>query len=446
MAGGWAEELEDSATTPFRSGERPIVAAARRSSPSLSTFPTTLGRYLVSEAFAQGGMASLHLAVVDGAPGRAFAMKKLHKHLASDDYFTKMLLDEAAIAARIRHRNVVGVFGAEVIEHQLVLVMEYVEGISLANLMRESLPKALPLRVAVSIMAGVLRGLHAAHECRDDNGQSLGVVHRDVSPQNVLVGVDGVARVLDFGIAKAARRLQTTRSGEVKGKLAYMSPEQLKGAEVDRRSDVWAASVVLWEALTASPLFHAESEGMTVGMVLEGARERPGQLVDGIPAALDAVVMRGLAVDRKDRFNTALDMALALEKVFASPSGPTEVALWVQTLGRDELSERSRAQLDLSRRTAAAGSVPPPPESGRRVRRHPSVPPETANSSACVALQARTEVLAAPATRGAVETRDHLKLIMLGVFFLVMALANVASCRSASQTLDARAPTSTTHG
>ena len=153
-------------------------------------------------------------------------------------------------------------------------------------------------------MAGVLHGLHAAHEARDEQGAPLQIVHRDVSPQNVLVGVDGTARVLDFGVAKAAGRIQTTREGQLKGKIAYMAPEQIRGV-VDRTTDVYAASVVCWEALTAKRLFHGESEVEVMGKVLDAKVPPPSAYVEEIPPALEAIILRGLDRDPAKRFQTA---------------------------------------------------------------------------------------------------------------------------------------------
>jgi serine/threonine-protein kinase len=178
-------------------------------------------------------------------------------------------------------------------------------------------------------MSGVLHGLHAAHEARGDHNEALGIVHRDVSPQNVIVGIDGVARVLDFGVAKAAGRLQTTRDGQLKGKLAYMAPEQVRGEAVTRRTDIYAASVVLWETLTCRRLFKADNEAHALARVLSGNAAAPSSLVPDIPAELDAVVARGLHLDPQQRYATAREMASALEAV-VQPAPTTDVAEWVE--------------------------------------------------------------------------------------------------------------------
>jgi serine/threonine-protein kinase len=328
------------------------------------------GRYLISRPIASGGMAQVHLGVLADGGSRVFALKRLHDDLTTEQQFTAMLFDEARIATSMRHRNVVTTYGAEIVDGNVCVVMEYVAGISLSQLIRAASPAAIPPRIAAAIVAGALRGLHAAHEAVDYCGQSLGVVHRDVSPQNILLGADGVPRVLDFGIAKAARRLQTTRAGELKGKLAYMAPEQLLSDEVDRRTDIRAAGVVLWESLTSEPLFHGESEGHTVAKVMDGCQTCPSEIAPEVPAELDAIVMRALAQYPEDRFATALDMAEALDAVFAAdPVHPWELAAWMNQLASAQLREQAQLCTELqsrsrpSRVVVVAPEVPTPPAS-----------------------------------------------------------------------------------
>ncbi|HSQ67748.1 MAG TPA: serine/threonine-protein kinase, partial [Polyangiaceae bacterium] len=217
-----------------------------------------IGRYVLCDAIASGGMATVHLGRLLGPVGfsRTVAIKRLHPHFARDPEFVAMFLDEARLAARIRHPNVVSTLDVVVLQGELFVVMDYVHGEALSKLIRAN--GAVPPPIAASIIAGVLYGLHAAHEAKTDDGAPLHIVHRDISPQNVLVGVDGSARVVDFGVAKAVGRLQTTREGALKGKIAYMSPEQISTDSVDRRTDIYAASVVLWEMLTGKRLYQAD--------------------------------------------------------------------------------------------------------------------------------------------------------------------------------------------
>jgi eukaryotic-like serine/threonine-protein kinase len=197
----------------------------------------TTARYVLFDEIGVGGMASVHLGRLLGPAGftRTVAIKRLHPHLAKDPQLAAMFLDEARLAAAIRHANVVATLDVVEQEGELFLVMEYVHGASLSRLVRET--GAIDPSIASAVVTGALHGLHAAHEAKDEEGHALEIVHRDVSPENVLVGVDGGARLLDFGVAKAASRLQTTRDGSIKGKLRYMAPEQLAGRKVTRRRD-----------------------------------------------------------------------------------------------------------------------------------------------------------------------------------------------------------------
>ena len=218
-----------------------------------------IGRYALHGEIASGGMAVVHFGRLLGPVGfsRPVAIKRLHPQLAREPNVRAMFIDEARLASRIRHPNVVPTLDVVTDGGDLLLVMEYVHGESLQQLLRAVRKRGepVPLRITLAVMTAVLHGLHAAHEATTETGQALNVVHRDVSPQNIMVGVDGVARVLDFGIARATVRLENTREGIVKGKLAYMAPEQLGGVVVDRRAAVYAATVVLWEMLTGKRLF-----------------------------------------------------------------------------------------------------------------------------------------------------------------------------------------------
>jgi eukaryotic-like serine/threonine-protein kinase len=322
-------------------------------------FPRALQRHILSEPIGAGGMASVHVAVSPETP-HVLALKRVHRHLACAAY-TQMLLEEARVASCVRHENVVRTHGADMIGDEVFLVMDYVPGLPLHVVMRKLAPVALPVRFAVAIVADVLRGLHAAHEAVDASGHSLGLIHRDISPQNILLGSDGVARVLDFGIARADGRTRDTCAGELKGKLSYMAPEQLRGDAVDRRADIYAAAVVLWETLVGLPLFCAKDDGGTYQKALQGCTTRPCKLVAGVSAALDAVVMRGLAVRPQDRFATALDMASALDSVLAStPVARHELAAWLRTLGAEALRKQERVSADLRRHTSPPPPPPPP--------------------------------------------------------------------------------------
>ena len=315
-----------------------------------------VGRYALYGAIAAGGMATVHLGRLLGPVGfsRTVAIKRLHAQFASDPEFVSMFLDEARLAARIRHPNVVPTLDVVATGGELFLVMDYVPGESIARLSRalRERQQTLPLRILSATMAGVLHGLHAAHEAKDERGHPLGIVHRDVSPQNVLVGTDGVPRVLDFGVAKAAGRVQTTKEGQIKGKLSYMPPEQLRGAAVSRQTDIYAVGVMLWELVTGQRLFTGDNEGAVVARVLEGRVERPSVFLMRTRKqtlqdhemrtleSLDQTILRALSMQAEARFATAREMAIELERK-CPPATVSEVGDWVEHIARDVLTSRA---------------------------------------------------------------------------------------------------------
>jgi eukaryotic-like serine/threonine-protein kinase len=311
-----------------------------------------VGRYVVYDEIAAGGMASVHLGRLMGAVGfsRTVAIKRLHPHLARDAEFTAMFLDEARLTARVRHPNVVAVLDVVHDGGELLLVMDYVQGESLSRLARAMRPGGIPPRLAVTVLTGVLHGLHAAHEATTEQGEPLGIVHRDVSPQNVIVGVDGVARVFDFGVAKASHRVQTTQDGSIKGKISYMAPEQLLSESVDRRADIYSAAVVLWETLTGERLFEGDNQGRVIRKILDEPVPLPSSVTPGLPKALDEAVMRGLERDVTKRWQTARDFAAALELCSPAASA-TQLGEWVESIGGTSLGDRAQRVKDIEMRS-----------------------------------------------------------------------------------------------
>ena len=359
----------------------------------MSSAPRVVGRYALYGEFAHGGMATVHLGRLLGPVGfaRTVAIKRLHPQYAKDPDFVSMFVDEARLAARIRHPNVVSTLDVVVLDGELFLVMDYVQGETLARLLRlqRERREQTPSRIAIAVITQVLAGLHAAHEARNERAEPLGLVHRDMSPQNVMVGVDGVARVLDFGIAKAEGRVQTTREGQLKGKLSYVAPEQLKGDPVDRRTDVYASSVTLWEVLTGRRLFKAESEWQLVNMVMEAEISPPSAYAPMVPPELDAIVLRGLSRDPNDRYSSAFEMALALERVMPLASA-REVGEWVESIGGHALQRRAALVSEIETdcaltnvvsvqdlRGSISGIPTPMPSAVTTMSRVPSIPPET---------------------------------------------------------------------
>jgi eukaryotic-like serine/threonine-protein kinase len=320
--------------------------------------PTIIGRYAIFQRIAAGGMASVHVGRLLGEAGfvRTVAVKRLHPQFALDPNFVAMFLDEARICARVRHPNVVPTLDVVAKDNELFLVMEYVDGESLSELIASAQERdqAPPVPIVASILSGLLHGLHAAHEAKSDEGEPLGIVHRDVSPHNVLVGIDGVTRVLDFGVAKALGRLHTTQDGALKGKFAYMAPEQILGESVTRRSDVFAASVVLWEALTTKRLFYAENEARRMHMILHEPIRSPRELVPELSPALEQVVMKGLARKSEERYATALDMAEALERAVPLAT-PRVVGEWLRSLSGERLAERAMRVAEVERFSSSSG-------------------------------------------------------------------------------------------
>jgi len=298
-------------------------------------------------------MATVHLGRLVGPAGftRTVAIKRLHPQFAKDDEFSSMFLDEARIAARIRHPNALTALDVVAAQGELYIVMDYIHGESLGKLLRGG---PVPLAVASSISTQALLGLHAAHEAVDERGLPLEIVHRDVSPQNILVGVDGVARVVDFGIAKAASRVHTTQAGKIKGKLSYMSPQQVQSEDVDRRADIFAAGVVLWESVVGRKLLARGDATITRVMNWQGL---PPEDLALVPAFLQPIVQRALARDPDARFATAREMAVALADA-VPPAGSMEVGDWVEERAHQILADRARAVSDVERQTTSSDVRP----------------------------------------------------------------------------------------
>ncbi len=299
-----------------------------------------IDRYELHAEIARGGMARVHLGRLIGPVGfsRTVAIKSLHPGYANDADVVRMFIDEARLSSCVRHPNVVPTLDVLATGGELFLVMEYVRGASLAKLAAACRDKGepMPLSIAVSVMIGVLSGLHAAHEAVAEDGAALEIVHRDVSPQNVIVGDDGIPRVLDFGIAKAVSRLEATATGQIKGKLAYMSPEQLSGKPLDRRSDIFSASIVFWEILTNRKLFQESEPGATTHAILNRVIRAPSEHNPEVPAALDAIVLRGLSRPVEERPETAREMAEALEALGLAAT-PSRVGEFVYSVAKTDL-------------------------------------------------------------------------------------------------------------
>ncbi len=336
-----------------------MKGASAESAPTAEA-PLLVDRYAIYDAIASGGMATVHLGRLIGTAGflRTVAIKRLHAQFAHDADFTAMFLDEARLASRIQHPNVVSTLDVVMKDDELLLVMEYVRGESLSRLVRRARDcgERLPPRVAVAIVSDALHGLHAAHEAVDERGEPMGLVHRDMSPQNVLVGTDGISRVLDFGVAKAAGRVHTTKDGDIKGKVLYMAPEQLAAQPLNCTADVYAAGVVLFETLTCVRMFAGENEGAALTKIIQNDIKVPSE-VDPALEPFDAIVRRATAGNPADRYPTALAMAVELEAVLGASASPSEVSAWVQKLASEILDERARMVSEIER--SSTRSKPP---------------------------------------------------------------------------------------
>jgi serine/threonine protein kinase len=312
---------------------------------------TSLGRYQILKHLASGGMAEIYLARATGIEGfeRYVVVKRILAEHAADKRFVKMFTDEARLAAQLHHQNIAQVYDCGQDDGTYYFAMEYVHGENLRELLKKMAlaRRQLPLEHALTIIAGGCAGLDYAHDKRGADRQPLGVVHRDVSPSNLIVAYDGGVKVVDFGIAKAASRMSETRSGTLKGKIAYMSPEQCLGKSLDRRSDIFALGIVMYELTTVSRLFKGENDYITMNRIVTGDIPSPTKKRPDYPPALEAIVMKALALDPVDRYQTAGELLEAIEQ-FATRE---RISLSTTALGRfmrEVFGERPEPWQDLS--------------------------------------------------------------------------------------------------
>jgi serine/threonine-protein kinase len=320
----------------------------------------TLGRHRIVSRLSEGGMAALYLGRSIDAPDEPLsAIKVIHPSLSEDWQFLRMFVDEALISVRLRHPNVVRVDELGEENGVYYLVMEYVHGCSLAQLLRSMAQQGRRMRpdIALWIAREVAAGLHAAHEMTGPDGALLGVIHRDVSPQNVLLASDGEVKLLDFGIAKARGRADRTETGVIKGKVRYMAPEQAMGRDIDRRIDVYALGVVLWEMLTMRRYIEARNDVEVLRKVQSPDLVPPSFRAEGISSRIDEVVLRALALAPDARPATAAAFAEQLEGALdASDVGPAQVADLLRLFATAELRTASE-RIELAGGSARSGEV-----------------------------------------------------------------------------------------
>ena len=331
------------------------------------------GSYQLIAKLATGGMAEIFLARPSGSTSRdVMVLKRILPHLAEDEHFVTMFRDEADLASQVSHKNICQVHAFGEYSGTWFIAMEYLHGVPLSRMMTRlsKVGKMLDVRIVAGIIVQACEGLHAAHEARGPDGQPLNLVHRDVSPPNIMVCSEGQVKLLDFGIAKARGANSRTRTGTVKGKNAYMSPEQILGKELDRRSDVFALAVVMYEMLAIRRLFHRDSDFLTFKAITEepipDIRERRPDL----PAGMRAALLQAMARDVNGRFDTAQAFGNAIRNAVSTLGGPATPAdlarLLVTDFGdemtsRDEILKAADEPAPISARPARTTSPPPLP-------------------------------------------------------------------------------------
>jgi serine/threonine protein kinase len=350
LDGATVEELTLSAIELTTALEQNGQATAHVAMPNMAANAGHVGRYELLLEIASGGMATVYVGRQRGAGGfqRLVAIKRMHPHIGSVAELAAAFMDEARIASLIRHPNVVNVHDVHDADGEHLLVMDYVDGASLANVMRAARRRneRLSRPAVIRILIDALRGLHAAHELTTFEGVPLGVVHRDATPHNILLGTDGAVKITDFGIAKAAERSVHTATGLAKGKFRYMAPEQARGGAIDRRVDVFAMGIVAWELFIGERLFQAEADAQVLLEITEGNFRRPTSLDKTFPQELDRIVMKALAMSANDRHPTADSFADALEawaKLNSELVSNAEIARLVHEFCGAPIVERRRS-------------------------------------------------------------------------------------------------------
>ncbi|HJK92685.1 MAG TPA: serine/threonine-protein kinase, partial [Polyangiaceae bacterium LLY-WYZ-15_(1-7)] len=326
------------------------------------------GKYLLLERIAVGGMAEVFLSKSFGIEGfeKVIAIKRILPTMAEDDDFIEMFIDEAKIAGHLNHANIVPIYELGKIGESHYIAMEYVWGKDLLQIMNRfrRMRKRMPPTMVGFIATKMCEALEYAHTKRDRRGQPLNLIHRDISPQNILCSYDGAVKLIDFGIAKAASRTTKTQAGVLKGKFGYMSPEQVRGLPIDHRSDIFAVGTCMYEMLTADRLFVGESDFSTLEKVRHAAVQAPSEMVPGVPKEFDEIVMRALAREPADRWQSAGELQEAIMEFLATQRPPfttAKMAAWMRSAFTKEMEEE-KARLDsyanVGRPSASAGGGP----------------------------------------------------------------------------------------
>ena len=304
------------------------------------------GGYTLLEHIGIGGMAEVFLARHSGVAGfeKEIVIKRIRPHLTEQQSFVNMFLGEAKLAAQLSHPNIVQIYDLGKIKDSYFIAMEYVAGQDISAIIPKCKSTGIPLPIeyALKIVSSVCEALHFAHTKTDPYGSPLHIVHRDISPENIRVAWTGAVKILDFGIAKAATQLHETRAGEIKGKLSYMSPEQVLGKDIDHRSDIFSLGVVLYESLTGLKLFSGDSDLTIMNNIVEGKIYPPSYFRDDVPEDVEAIIMKALEKDRKKRYQTAGDLQFDIDSFLASHEfTPSNIHLsnFLKQLFEHELAE-----------------------------------------------------------------------------------------------------------
>jgi serine/threonine-protein kinase len=317
-----------------------------------------LGRYEVLAKLAAGGMGEIFLARLEGAAGfeKLYVIKKILPHLAGDLRFRQMMIGEASIASKMSHANVSQIYELDEIDGQLYIAMEYLEGVTALALLRKAARKKEPLDVGLiaGVVTQVCDGLHYAHELKDRDGSPLKVVHRDVTPSNVFITDNGLAKLLDFGIAKV-ENVASTESGAIKGKYAYMAPEQLRGLEIDRRVDIFAVGILMFELLALRRLFQRKTDYLTFQAVLEQPLRDVRQYRPDAPDAVIAVMKKCLSAEPSERYDNTRQLRSALLAAIGVPAwGPHEISDFVHANFDEDIARRRTSVASAARRDGGA--------------------------------------------------------------------------------------------
>jgi serine/threonine-protein kinase len=400
-----------------------------------------LGKYRLVAELGRGGMAKVFLAITQGPGGfnKLVVVKQIMPEYAEDPEFVSMFLDEARLAAQVRHPNVVQTNEVGEDQGRHFMVMEYLEGQPLSRLRyRLGRANAMPLALHLRVLSDVLAGLHCAHELRDYEGQPLGVVHRDVSPENVFVTYDGAVKVVDFGIAKARDSVSETQVGTVKGKVAYMAPEQALGKRLDRRTDLFAVGVMLWEAATGVRMWKGVSHGQILQRLADHDVPAPRSVCPDIPDALDAVIRKATAPRREARYATAADFQADLEALLVELDDHThgrEIGALIATHFAAErtqikgvVEEQLRA-LAREERTATVSRLP--------VLDHPTPQPQESSDGASSPAVMGSELL----TRTLRNQRPVFAAALLGGALVLGGAASILTRGATTRAAAASPPT-----